>query len=40
MNFKINKLQWLTSQWNVSAILAGTQDGALKIFNSTFDNIV
>jgi hypothetical protein len=40
MGFKINKLQWLTSQWNVSAIVAGTDDGAVKIFNSGFDNIV
>jgi len=38
--FRVSKLGWLTSQWNIPAILAGTEDGYLKVFNSVFDNIV
>lgn len=40
MGFRIAKLQWLNSQWNIPAIIAGTVDGAIKVFNSPFDNIV
>jgi WD40 repeat protein len=40
MGFRITKLQWLTSQWNINAIIAGTDEGCLKVFNSPFDNIV
>lgn len=40
MGFKITKMQYLTSQWNVSAVVVGTEDGSIKIFNSQFDNIV
>ena len=40
MGFKITKLQWLTSQWNIPAIIAGTDEGCIKVFNSSFDNIV
>ena len=40
MGFRINKLEWLTSQWNIPAIIAGTDDGSIKVFNSSFDNIV
>lgn len=40
MGFKLVKLQWLNSQWNIPAIIGGTEDGALKVFNSPFDNIV
>jgi len=38
--FKLVKMAWLTSQWNVPAVLGGTEDGCLKVFNSIFDNIV
>jgi hypothetical protein len=38
--FRVSKLQWLTSQWNIPAVLAGTEEGHLKVFNSVFDNIV
>ena len=40
MGFRITKLQWLTSQWNIPAIIAGTDEGSIKVFNSSFDNIV
>lgn len=40
MGFKTAKLQWLNSQWNVPAIILGTDEGAIKVFNSPFDNIV
>lgn len=40
MGFRITKLEYFTSQWNVSAIVAGTEDGTIKVFNSQFDNIV
>jgi WD40 repeat protein len=40
MGFKLTKLQWLNSQWNIPAIIAGTEDGAIKVFNSPFDSIV
>lgn len=40
MGFRISKLQWLNSQWNIPAILGGTEDGAVKVFNAPFDNIV
>lgn len=40
MGFRISKLEWLNSQWNIPAVIAGTEDGAIKVFNSPFDNIV
>jgi WD40 repeat protein len=40
MGFRLLKLQWLNSQWNIPAIIAGTDDGAIKVFNSPYDNIV
>jgi WD40 repeat protein len=40
MGFKITEMQWLNSQWNIPAIVAGTDEGAIKVFNSPFDNIV
>lgn len=40
MGFRINKLQWLNSQWNIPAVIAGTECGAIKVFNCPFDNIV
>jgi WD40 repeat protein len=40
MGFRISKLQWLNSQWNIPAVIGGTEDGAIKVFNSPFDNIV
>lgn len=38
--FKLVKMSWLTSQWRVPAVLGGTDEGCLKVFNSVFDNIV
>lgn len=40
MGFRVGKLHWLNSQWNIPAILGGTEDGAVKVFNSPFDSIV
>ena len=38
--FKLVRMCWLTSQWKVPAVLGGTEEGCLKVFNSVFDNIV
>ena len=38
--FKLVRMCWLTSQWRVPAVLGGTDEGCLKVFNSVFDNIV
>lgn len=40
VGFKVCKLAWLNSQWNVAAVLAGSEAGCLKVFNARFDNIV
>lgn len=40
VTFRVTRLQWLNSQWNIPAVIAGTEDGAIKVFNSPFDNIV
>jgi hypothetical protein len=39
MGFKVLKLKWLVSHWNFPAILAGTEEGTIKIFNINFDNL-
>ena len=38
--FKVSCLARLTSQWNIPAVLGGTEEGCLKVFNAVFDNIV
>lgn len=38
--FRLVRMCWLTSQWKVPAVLGGTEEGCLKVFNSVFDNIV
>ena len=40
MGFRIKKMQWLNSQWNIPAVVARTECGVIKVFNSPFDNIV
>jgi len=39
MNVHAVKMQWLTSHWNYPAILAGTDDGCLKLFSVNFDTL-
>ena len=36
--FKLAKMAWLTSQWNVLAVLGGTEDGCLT-FSTPFSII-
>lgn len=39
MNFRVTKLQWLLSHWNYPALLAGTDEGSLKLFSTSFDTL-
>jgi hypothetical protein len=39
MGIKATKLQWLMSHWNYPAILAGTEEGSLKLFNTNLDSL-
>lgn len=38
-SYKINKLKLLLSHWNYPAIIAGVDDGSVKVFNVGFDNL-
>jgi hypothetical protein len=33
-------MKLLLSHWNYPAIIAGTDDGSVKVYNSGFDNLV